>query len=238
VVILLSFVRSTALLSNDLGMRGWLLGQFILIIWAVDIFNAFAREEVFLTPSLFQSPLHPKRINHLTTILLTIGIMTTALEATATRFWTILVDSGITGVPNELSPDTNLGERTYDARLAYEYIRDHTPQNMIVQNNPITILDRTSGLYGTRQMVIADRTAYGVSAEVFKEMSTSVGRIFLVQNTKDWSLIDQLCSRYSIQAIVVNDTDPLWSSLPQLKEQRTPIYFNRHYAVLRCGSSH
>jgi hypothetical protein len=236
VVILLSFVRSTALLSNDLGMRGWLLGQFVLIVWAVDIFNATSKEQVLLTPTLFRSPSLPKRINDLLTILLTVGLLTTALEATATRFWTILVDTGVTGVPNELSPDTNLGERTYDARRAYEYIRDHTPQNMIIQNNPITILDRPSGLYGTRQMVIADRTAYGIPAEIFKKMSNSVGRIFLADNATNWSLIDQICRQYSIQAIVVNDTDPLWSSLRILTEQRTPIYLNRHYTVFPCGN--
>jgi hypothetical protein len=236
VVILLSFVRSTALLSNDLGMRGWLLGQFVLIVWAVDIFNATSKEQVLLTPTLFKSPSVPKRINDLLTILLTVGLLTTALEATATRFWTILVDTGVTGVPNELSPDTNLGERTYDARRAYEYIRDHTPQKIIIQNNPTTIIDRPSGLYGTRQMVIADRTAYGVPIEIFTKMSTSVGRIFLAKNAKDWSLIDQICSQYSIQAIVVNDTDPLWSSLQVLKEQRTPIYLNGRYAVFPCGN--
>ena len=236
VVILLSFVRSTVLVINDLGMRGWLLGQFILIVWAVDIFNASSKEQTLLTPTLFKSTSNSKRINDLLTILLVVGIMTTALEAASTRFWTILVDAGVVGVPNELSPDTNLGKRTYGARLAYEYIRDHTPQNIIIQNNPATFLDRPSGLYGTRQMVIADRTAYGVPAEVFKDMSTAIGRIFQSEDVQNWISIDRICNQYSIQAIVIKDTDPLWSSLTVLREHRTPIYVNQHYAVFACSN--
>jgi len=236
VIILLSFVKSTVLAINDLGMRGWLLGQFILIVWAMDIFSTSSKEQLLLTPALINSLSYSKRINDLISILLIVGIMTTVLEASSTRFQTILVDAGVVGVPNELSPDTNLGERTYDARLAYEYIRDHTPQNIIIQNNPTTFIDRPSGLYGTRQMVIADRTAYGVPTEVFKEMSTSIGRIFQLEDVHNWSSIDQICNQYSIQAIVINDTDPLWSSLPSLRDLRTPIYINGHYAVFTCSN--
>lgn len=235
VVILLSFVKSTVLLSNDLGMRGWLLGQFVLIIWTVDIFNALAKDSILLTPMLFKSTSLSRRIGDLLTALLVVGILTTTLEAVATRFWTVSVDVGLAGVPNELSPDMNLGSRTYDARLAYEYIRDHTPQNIIVQNNPVRVLDRPSGLYGTRQIAIGDRTAYGVPSEVFKEMSTSVGRIFLAENVTDWASTDELCNQYSIQVIIVNDADPLWSSLSTLKEQRAPLYINGRYAVFTCG---
>jgi len=201
----------------------------------VVLFNFSSKEQILLTPTLLTSTSRPKRTNDLLTILLVVGLLTTALEAASTRFWTILFDSGAAGVPNELSPDTNLGARTYDARLAYEYIRDHTPPNMIIQNNPLAGLERTSGLYGSRQMVIAERTAFGVPAEVFKEMSASVGRLFLAENVTTWESTDEICRQYSIQAIVVNDTDPLWSSLPGLQEQRIPIYINPHYAVFRCG---
>ena len=236
VAILLSFVKSTILVINDLGMRGWLLGQFILIVWAVDILNGLPNTQILLTPTVFRSLSNSKRINDLLGILLIVGIMTTTLEATSTRFWTMLVDTGLVGVPNELSPDMHLGQRTYDARLTYEYIRDHTPQDIIIQNNPITVLDRPSGLYGTRQMVIADRTAYGVPKEVFKEISTSIGHIFQLKNAKNWISIDTICNQYSIQVIVIKDTDPLWSSLPILNEQRVPMYVNRHYALFNCGN--
>jgi hypothetical protein len=235
VAILLSFVKSTVIAFNDLGMRAWLLGQFVLIIWAIDILKSSSKEGWLLTPSFLRSIPASKRVTDLLGILLIVGFLTTALEATSTRFWTILVDAGVTGVPNELTPDRQLGERTYDARLAYEYVRDHTPQDMIIQNNPATLLDRPSGLYGTRQMAIADRTGYGVPKEIFTEMSKSIGEIFLAEDVSNWVEIDKVCSQYFIQAIIVNDTDALWRNLPVLQRQRAPMYRNRHYALFSCG---
>jgi hypothetical protein len=235
VMILLSFVKSTVIVIDDLGMRAWLLGQFVLIIWAVDLLSSYSREVSLSTILAPNSTTIPKQSRDLLRALLIVGIMTTALEAFSTRFWPILVDTGITGLPNELTPDTNLGKRTYDARLAYEFIRDDTPKELIVQNNPLTMLDRPSGLYGSRQVVIGDRTAYGVPAEEFKRMSEEIGQIFKMDST-DWSSLDQLCDNYSIDAIIVNDTDPLWSSLDSLERERPPIYENKHYAVLACGN--
>ena len=236
VMILLSFVKSTVIVIDDLGMRAWLLGQFVLIIWAVDLLSSYSREVSLSTILAPNSTTIPKQSRDLLRALLIVGIMTTALEAFSTRFWPILVDTGIAGVPNELTPDTNLGKRTYDARLAYEFIRDDTPKDLIVQNNPLTMLDRPSGLYGSRQVVIGDRTAYGVAAEEFKRMSEEIGQIFNMDSTPDWSSLDQLCDNYSIDAIIVNDTDPLWSSLDSLERERPPIYENKHYAVLACGN--
>jgi hypothetical protein len=236
VAILLSFVKSTVISFNDLGMRGWLLGQFILIVWAVDILSSSSKSQPWLTLSSIRALPTSKRFSELIGILLIVGVMTTALEGSATRFWAMLVDTGFAGLPNELSPDRNLGERTYDARQTYDFIRVHTPQNLIIQNNPTVFLDRPAGLYGSRQLVIADRTAYGVPIEVFREMSTSIGQIFLAKYVLDWVSTDKICSQYSIQAIIINDTDPLWASLAVLKELRSPLYINQHYAVFSCGN--
>ena len=84
-------------------------------------------------------------------------------------------------------------------------------------------------------MIIADRTAYGVPAEVFREMSTSIGRIFQSENVQNWISIDNICKQYSIQAIVIKDSDPLWSSLLVLRQQRTPLYINPYYAIFDCN---
>jgi hypothetical protein len=235
VVILMSFVKSTIISLNDFGMRGWLLGQFILIIWSVDLITALTKEKSLLNFILGKDTSMPKQVKDLITILAIVGMMTTGLEAISTRFWTILIDAGIAGVPNELTPDVNLGERTFYARLTYDFIRDNTPTDYIIQNNPNDWLDRPSGLYGNRQMVISDRTAYGIPIEDFEKMATAIGEVFLTQDFYNWSTIDKVCADYSIQAIVVKDTDPLWQSLPNLKTFRTPLYANKYYAVFSCN---
>ena len=86
---------------------------------------------------------------------------------------------------------TEIGQRSYSAHLAYDYLRDHIPADVITQNNPLTVLDRPSGLYGTHQMVISDRTAYGVPLDVFEKLADEVGVLFTNENVTNWQLTDQ-----------------------------------------------
>jgi hypothetical protein len=235
VVVLLSFLRSSVIPINDWGIRGWLLGQFVLLFWATDLLALWLREGFPNMRNVFSSILHQRQSGRLILTLLIIGILTTALEAFATRAWSPMIDANITGFPNDLSPDTNLGKRTYAARLAYEFINNSLPQNIIIQYNPHIILDRPSGLYGTSQMVISDRVAYGVSNKEFQRLIDQIGPIFENQQSTDWNVIDITCKQSSINVIVVNDTDPIWLNIPMLEQQRIPLYKNQYYAVFGCG---
>jgi len=233
--IILSFVYSDLIQINDLGIRGWLPCQFILLIWAIDVFQGWQKNEPIPSINLIKIAANQLKNKKIFLAFLVIGFLTTALEAVATRTWSILVDANIVGFPNDLSPDTNLGQRTYDARLAYEYVNDNLPKDTVVQYNPLIVLDRPSGLYGTRQMVIADRVAYGVPKEIYKRYQQQIGQIFENKNiTLDE--IDKLCGQYYINAIIVSDLDSLWDDLTFIEQQRTPLYHNQYYAVLPCGN--
>jgi hypothetical protein len=128
-------------------------------------------------------------------------------------------------------------QRYYSARLAYEYLRDHTPNNVITQNNPIGVLnpDRPSGLYGTNQMVISDRTAYGIPEDKYSELVDQVEVLFTYKNETDWQFIDDICREHSIGVLIINDTDPIWYRLAALRDQRPALYENTHYALFACG---
>ena len=144
--VFLSFFYSTIIVINDLGIRGWLPVQFVLIVWMVDLIYKKMKNKVFVFPSIFNTVTQSSRLNGVLRLMLVIGVLTSALEAVNLRAWSILVDRNMVGFPNDLSPDTNLGERTYSARLAYDFIHDHIPEEMIIQNNPLTVLDRPGGL--------------------------------------------------------------------------------------------
>ena len=137
---------------------------------------------------------------------------------------------------SEPSPDTQLGKRTFAARLAYDFIRDDLPRAVIIQDNPDKVLERASGLYGTRQMVISDHTAYGVPKDRYQALADEVRQIFTNKVFDDWSTIDRLCRKYSIDVVIYNDTDPLWPSLAQLEKQRAPLYQNMYYQIFSCGN--
>jgi hypothetical protein len=234
IVLLMSFFRSTLIAINDLGIRGWLPLQFILIVWALDIFEhtKSVRDELEIRLAYlfsFKSLMPSLRI------ILAIGFLTTMTEIVLDRFWPLMIDYNIAGLPQGLSLDTQLGARTYAARQAYEFSNQAFPENVIYQNNPSSVLDRPAGLYGTRQMVIADRTAYGVLPDQYAAMIKAIEPIFN-KNYSSWYDIDSICKQRYIDVLVVNDTDALWESLGALEETRKPFYQNRYYALLPCGN--
>ena len=231
---MLSFVYSTVEQINDLGIRGWLLGQFVLLVWATDAIQKWLENKSPTPKNIFSTIGKQPQIGKALQALLVIGLLTTSLEAFLTRMWPIIVDWNIAGFPNTLSPDTNFGSRNYDAKLAYEYINTHLPTTAIIQYNPNIYLDRPSGLYGERQIAISDRTAYGIPTTTFQAMQNDVATIFQFDTT--WEAIDKKCAQYSIDALVINDLDPLWQRLPELEMQRKPLYQNQYYSVVACGN--
>ncbi len=234
-VIVLSFVRSTLIVINDLGIRGWLPAQFILIIWSTDVIFQFIGEKKWVSPGIFTKINGTKTLGMALGVMLVVGYLTMSLEFFSLRVWPLLVDTKIVGVPNGFSPDAHLGERTYSARLAYTYLEEHVPTDAITQNNPFGFLDRPSGLYGTHQMAISDRTIYGVQLETYYAIANDVGSMFAGQ-AEDWGSIDAKCEQYFIDVIIVKDTDPLWSELLLLKKYRLPLYENEYYSIYICGN--
>jgi ABC-type multidrug transport system fused ATPase/permease subunit len=236
VVVLLSFMRSTIIAINDLGIRGWLFGQFILVIWAVDVLERPLKNKTLLSPSIFNRFPGSRGLSTALSLMFVVGILTTSLEIISIRVWPMLIDTGVAGFPTGLSPDTQLGRRTYSARLAYQFISKHVPENTIIQYNPTTLLDRPSGLYGNHQMAVADRTAYGIATDEFQFRVEKIGAIFQKDTYSDWNEIDKLCHQYYIDVLVFKDTDPAWQGLDILMPLRPALYANQFYAVLSCGS--
>ena len=214
-----SCLRSTLITSNDLGWRAWLPGQLVLLIWGVDVLENL----VFTSKSVSSITGEAKKNRNLLLVFLSIGILTSAMDAVLLRTaWPLMTGADVT-------------QKYYSARIAYDYLRDHIPADTITQNNPLNYVDRPSGLYGTHQMVIADRTSYGVSLEDFNKLADEIGLIFTSENINDWQLTDSICHKYSIGILIIEDTDPIWNSIPALKVQRPPLYENTDYALFVCG---
>jgi hypothetical protein len=224
-----SFVRSTVISSNDIGWRAWLPGQFILLIWAVDIIESF----YYSTPNMLPPPVTiSRRASSALKICLILGLFTTLLDVILLRTWPLIVDSGIAKVPNSFSADLQLGKRTFASRQTYEYINHNLPQDMIIQINPTDRVDRTVGLYAIRQVGVSVHAAFGISPEELENRISTVSNIF---EQTDWQVIDQACKNNFIDALIINDLDNLWKNLATLEKQRAPLYKNQYYAVFACG---
>lgn len=221
VLVIGSTLRSTLITSNDLGWRAWLPGQFILLIWGVDTWEHLASVSISASPQAREA----QKNRRLMLTFIVIGILTTITDAALLRFaWSIMT-----------GPETP--RQYYSARLAYDYLRENIPSDAITQNNPLSFIDRPSGLYGTHQMVVSDRTAYGVPQGELDTWMENVSPLFNSEGMEDWQLLDRACVDYSIDVLIYADTDPIWNSLPVLKSQREPLYENERYALFACGEN-
>lgn len=214
-----STLRSTLITSNDLGWRAWLPGQFILLIWGVDAWEHLKLVSTSKSPQAHEAQKNRKLMQ----AFLMIGILTTIADAALLRFaWPVMTGS-------------ETPRQYYSARLAYDYLRENIPADVITQNNPLNSIDRPSGLYGTHQMVISDRTAYGVPMSEFVGWTEKIAPLFASEDIDNWQRLDRACSEYLIDVLIFADTDPVWNRLPVLKDQRAPLYENEHYALFACG---
>jgi hypothetical protein len=106
----------------------------------------------------------------------------------------------------------------------------------VVQYNPVSYVNRPAGLYGMRQSAISDRTAYGISTDIFLERVAEVGEIFTLKDVSSWQPVDNFCEQTFIDVLVIEDTDTLWESIAILKTDRQPHYLDNTFAVFSCGS--
>ena len=232
---LVTFMRSTVIVNNDFGWRGWMFGQFILLLWGVDVLQLLRDKISPATILILQTPRAKELVRRILSVLMVIGAITTLYDMFFLRAWPMLIDTGIAGFPRVLSPDNHLGERTLAMREAYAFIEDHTPPTSIVQFDPRYTMDRPAGLYRTRGTVVSYHSLYGIPEEVFEPLIASVGSIFDAQNP-DWHSLDQVCDQYHINVLIIRDLDPIWSSRDPLSAARVPLYENQFAMVFKCGS--
>lgn len=232
--ILATFVRSTLIANNDFGWRGWLPGQFILLIWGTDIISYLWDGQPILHISLFRRPASVRDTRILLVSLLVIGALTSLQDAFLLRTWPILVGTGAIDKP---SRSVYLGARNYEARTIYKLIDDLTPVDTIIQSNSIFDVDRPAGLYQTRNTVIAPFTLYGVPSEIYKPVMKTIGSIFNTENS-NWQDLDATCQRYSIDVLIIKDSDILWKSLDTLKSERQPLFTGKYYSAFYCGADY
>ena len=100
VILIGSFIRSTVIGSNDLGWRVWLFGQFVLLIWAVDVITRIY-PDLKVQRGSAMTYINWKNWGSLR-ILLILGLITTILDVALLRIWPMFVDAGYCRVPERL----------------------------------------------------------------------------------------------------------------------------------------
>jgi hypothetical protein len=187
-----SVVRSNTIQMNDLGARGMLIAQFVLVLWGA-IWLAEGGKRHWLVAAT-----------------LAVGILTNLYELATMRAFTVLADRGIIAGVMEIDPDDDLGRRDFDARQVYEKLDILLPRTAVLQHHPSDKQDIIAGLYASRQFAIMDRS----TAVTFTGDSEAPERVMaplkqLFENERNDSAT--VCKELGIDALVATDVDPVWN---------------------------
>lgn len=199
-LLLCSFVRSATISNNDLGWRGFMIVQFILLLWAAELLDAplaGMKQPPKWVPAAF--------------IALLIGAAGSIYQVTWLKVYDLIADTGFFGTEDF---DTNTGARNYSLRVLYGKLDRMIPRNALVQSQPDTFADYWGGLYSGRQTVTTGEdctVAMGGSLASCKKAMPELSSLFSGELT-DPAEARKIVAKYHIRALVVMDDDDIWNS--------------------------
>ncbi len=225
-LIVCSFLQSNTIANNDLGWRGILLAQFILLLWAARLWD----------DGLF--PRH-RKWRSAAGVLLILGAMPTLYDLTMLRAYPVLLDELAIPRYHWLAPDHKLGERTYALRTTYEALDRILPASAIVQQYPGTNPgDMFYGLYANRQTVaegLSCGAVFGGPQALCAATLAGIEPLFSSSAQLSYAQVETICRDYSIDAVVVKDTDSVWRDQDSWIWKAQPAIANAYSRAFLCA---
>jgi hypothetical protein len=224
-ILICTFFRSGVIANNDLGWRGFLIPQFMLLLWAIGPVRACFRPRSH----------SPQRIRPWIRATVWLGLAGAILGAIIDRTYMYGVDQGMVTTRNWLIRDQQMSQRLLALRNTYEWIDRNTPVGSRIQANP-EFLDIGYGLYGNRVTLASDEqcgTAFGGSASDCAKLRTA-----LLPSFNSGSSDPLICVRFPAVILVVKDTDFAWHDSQSWVWTRKPVYSNQFSRVFACPANY
>jgi hypothetical protein len=225
-LIVCTFFRSSAIASNDLGWRGITLAQFMLLLWAAWLWD----------DGLF--PAH-RKWRSAAAVILILGATATLYDMTLLRIYPVMLDDLAMPRVRWLAPDHKLGERTYALRSTYEALDRMLPERAILQQNPEAYPgDLFKGLYANRQTVVDGKACdavFGGPAALCPATLAAIDPLFSASARLSYAQVQAICRQHSIDAVVVKDTDGVWSDKDSWVWNAQPVIANGYSRAFLCG---
>ena len=216
-ILICTFVKSSVIASNDLGWRGFLPAQFMLLLWATDVLS----ERASRTP--------------LVRLLLVLGLAGVVYDQAILRFFPVLSDAGKVPKVGWLASDQRLGLRTAGNREAYEWLRARTPETAVIQQNPEPVFEDTFyGAYGHRQTVAiggACSSGFGGDPRECASLMPALAGLFAGGGAQEF---ESACRSLPIDVVIAKDTDAAWRYRASWVWTRNPIFHNDFVRLFAC----
>jgi hypothetical protein len=219
-ILICTFVRSSVIANNDLGWRGFLIAQFMLLIWAADLVTAGGI---------------PKATRSLVRACLILGVAGVMYDLAILRFYPVLSDAKLVPKIDWLAGDEQLGLRTYANREAYEWLRQRTSPRAIIEQNPNVHIQETFwGMYGHRQALAEDQgcgTNFGGDADDCGTIYKRMDELFTHGAPESF---EAACEAVPVDVFVAKDTDPVWRDRSSWVWNRPAAFQNNFVRLIPC----
>jgi hypothetical protein len=222
-----TFVRSSVIANNDLGWRGFLFAQFVLILWSVDFWPEWPKLGFDLRIIL--------------RVMLMLGVFGTAYQLVMLRMYPVFLDQWVTPghtASNHGSPsaDGQFGRRALAMRQGYARLESMLPPGATIQFNPRGDTNGYyCGLYANRQVVAFDEGCGSTFGGARGDCAGLISRVVPVFET---GALRRPIDLDPIDVLVFQDTDPVWTNRSSWIWLVQPLVANDYFrAVPAQGSS-
>lgn len=225
-LLVMIFVRSTVITTNDLGHRSALLLQFVLLLWAA----VYLAEKGLTSRSLLSATLAG---------LIVLGGASSIYQLVMLRAYPILAEQ------HAWRDDrmTATGRELFLVRSAYAQLDRTTSPDAIVQYNPESDLRLHMLVYSRYQLVDSSAPdcsiAFGGSLGACLDMQDRLKTMYNPggEENPTWADVERTCAALHIDALVVNGHDPVWNKSDNWMLQKSPIIQNDFVRIYKCDGT-
>jgi len=233
----MSFLKSSTNVGNDLGFRGILVAQFVLLIWAAPVVHELFCRNRGAAPADFGG----RRIRFWLILALALGLAGTVCQLAALRIYAPLADAGMWGERIERflgTPGLKFGERTYWLREGLDKLNRLTPATAFVQFNPVRDEVAIVHLFSARQAVMGDpfcASDFGGDLQACRNVFPTFASVFNSPGAARELNLDGFCDEFHINVLVATDIDPVWQDRESWVWLRPSLVANPSMRAIPCG---
>jgi hypothetical protein len=223
----MSFITSNATGFNDLGFRGMLVVQFVLLLWAVPVTDELSRGE------------GNRWLRLILRGTLLLGVAASLWQLIALRAYLPMADAGQIERVERSFGSPGFAGRAYWLRRGWEEIARRTPASAVAQYNPVRDDVVTTHFYSNRQAVAGDAfctAAFGGDVGNCRVAFPQIAAVFNDPKAMRGRDVDAFCAKFHISLLLATDADPVWGD-GHSWVWRAAMFASPQVRAIPCGSA-